>query len=268
MPATFAFHLVDAFTSEPFAGNPAAVYLLDLWPANDWLQRVAREMNQSETAFLVRNSSGFDLRWFTPTVEVDLCGHATLASAHVLYTTGVVALDQRIAFSTRSGTLLAARANDQIELDFPLLREGPVECPSELPAALGVKPIYVGKSRHDLIVEVADEAQVREAKPDFQQLAKAATRGVILTARSKSSEFDFISRFFAPAAGIPEDPVTGSAHCCLADFWRKRLQKDSFRAFQGSPRGGIVNVRIAGDRAILGGHAVTVATGQLLAAKT
>lgn len=258
------FHIVDAFTAEPFAGNPAAVYVLDHWRDDAWLQRVAREMNQSETAFLVRNAVGFDLRWCTPLVEVDLCGHATLASAHVLWSTGAAEDNKPIAFSTRSGILTATQAETRIELDFPLLLEQPAEAPRGLTEALGVTPIYVGKSRHDLVVEVATDAEVRSAQPNFTRLAQIVTRGVIVTARSSDPTFDFVSRFFAPAAGINEDPVTGSAHCCLADFWRKRLSKDSFRAFQASARGGVVHVRVAGDRAILGGQAVTVARGELL----
>lgn len=260
-----AFDLVDAFTAAPFAGNPAAVYLLERWPADGWLQRVAREMNQSETAFLVPATSGFHLRWFTPAVEVDLCGHATLASAHVLWQRGVTRAE-RLAFSTRSGTLMATRASELIELDFPLLAEQPAAAPPGLCEALGVQPVYVGQSRHDLILELENDAQVRELRPDFTQLARIATRGVIATARSGDPAFDFVSRFFAPAAGINEDPATGSAHCCLADFWRKRLNKTTFRAFQASPRGGVICVRVAGQRAILGGQAVTVARGELLAA--
>jgi PhzF family phenazine biosynthesis protein len=222
-------------------------------------------MNQSETAFLVRRGDGFDLRWFTPAVEVDLCGHATLASAHVLWTTGLAHREKAILFSTRSGTLTATPAGDLIELDFPLLPEHPAIAPPELAEALGVAPVYVGQSRHDLIVEVVSDGEVKGAKPDFARLAQVATRGVIVTARSSDPAFDFVSRFFAPAAGIPEDPATGSAHCCLAEFWSKRLDKTAFRAFQASPRGGVIHVRIAGDRAILGGKAVTIAEGQLVA---
>jgi PhzF family phenazine biosynthesis protein len=257
------FYLVDAFTSERFAGNPAAVYLLDRWRDDGWLQRVAREMNQSETAFLVRVSEGFHIRWFTPLVEVDLCGHATLASAHALWSTGVAQRNEQIAFTTRSGTLTATLAGNLIELDFPLLPEQPTEASPGLTQALGITPIYLGKSRHDLVVQVATEGEIRSAQPNFTRLAEIATRGVILTAQSSDPAFDFISRFFAPAAGINEDPVTGSAHCCLADFWRKRLGKSAFRAYQASARGGVVHVRVAGERAILGGQAVTVARGEL-----
>ena len=257
------FDLVDAFTAEPFGGNPAAIYVLTKWPESAWLQRVAREMNQSETAYLVRTSDGFELRWFTPLVEVDLCGHATLASAHVLWERSA-ASGPEIAFATRSGVLTARRDGRQIELDFPLLREEPMKEPDGLSEALGAKPIYIGQSLHDLIVELANDAEIRRLAPDMTKLARVATRGVIVTARSGDPAFDFISRFFAPAAGINEDPATGSAHCCLADFWQKRLQKTAFRAYQASPRGGVISVSIAGDRAILGGQAVTVARGELL----
>jgi PhzF family phenazine biosynthesis protein len=259
-----SFHLVDAFASRAFTGNPAAVYVLEGWPAADWLQLVAREMNQSETAFLVKNIAGYDLRWFTPKVEVDLCGHATLASAHVLWETGQAEGDQPIAFATKSGMLTASRRKEAIELDFPLLREEPTTAPTGVAEALGIQPVYVGKSRHDLIVEADSEASVRSLKPDMTRLAAVATRGVIVTARSVDSSFDFVSRFFAPAAGIPEDPATGSAHCVLADFWQKRLGKSEFAAVQASERGGVLSVRVSGERAILGGRALTVARGELL----
>jgi PhzF family phenazine biosynthesis protein len=258
-----AFHLVDAFTSCPFAGNPAAVYVLESWPAVDWLQLVAREMNQSETAYLVKNAAGYDLRWFTPQVEVDLCGHATLASAHTLWETGQANPSSPIAFSTRSGILTAARRGDLIELDFPLLRESPTAEPAGLADALGLRPRYVGQSQHDLLVEADSEATLRALQPDMTSLARVARRGVIVTAPSSDPSFDFVSRFFAPAAGIPEDPATGSAHCVLADFWHKRLGKTEFAAFQASARTGVLRVRVAGDRAVLGGQAVTVARGQL-----
>jgi PhzF family phenazine biosynthesis protein len=258
------FHLVDAFTTAAFRGNPAAVYVLDQWPDNAWLQAVAREMNQSETAFVVPANTGYELRWLTPTVEVDLCGHATLASAHVLWTTGNANTESPIEFSTRSGTLTAQHNAGLIELDFPLLTEQEIVAPPGLAEALGVQPLYVGQSRHDLMVQVATENEIRQAQPNFSLLAKIPARGVILTAQSSDPDFDFVSRFFAPAAGINEDPVTGSAHCCLAGFWQRRLNKDSFRAFQASQRGGVVNVRVSGQRAILGGHAITIARGELL----
>jgi PhzF family phenazine biosynthesis protein len=263
MTGPLPYSLVDAFTDRPFAGNPAAVCVLPSWPDDRWLQDVAREMNQAETAFLVRNADGFDLRWLTPAVEVNLCGHATLASAHDLWQRGL-APEGSIRFSTRSGVLTAVRAGDLIELDFPLRPETPAEAPPGMAEALGVRPLYVGRSADDFLVEVESEMVLRLLHPDFRALAATPARGVIVTCRSKSPQFDFVSRFFAPGSGIDEDPVTGSAHCCLAAFWRKRLGKDSFTAYQASKRGGVVRVRVAGDRAVLGGTAVTVCRGELL----
>jgi predicted PhzF superfamily epimerase YddE/YHI9 len=220
-------------------------------------------MNLSETAFVVPAADGFELRWLTPTVEVSLCGHATLAAAHALWESSRVAGDT-IRFSTRSGVLTATRRADGIELDFPLNPEEPVEPPPGLLPALGTAARHVGKSRFDFLVEVESETAVRTVAPDFRRLATVSDRGVIVTARSADPRFDFVSRFFAPAAGIDEDPVTGSAHCCLADFWGRRLGKTSLVGFQASARGGVVRVRVAGDRAILGGRAVTVAKGELV----
>src|SRR5262245_54694813 len=249
------FH-VDAFTDHPFAGNPAAVCLLPAWKEDRWLQSVAREMNLSETAFLVTQPDHFDLRWFTPAVEVDLCGHATLASAHILWQQGESISDE-IRFSTRSGILKAIHHRDDIELDFPLTPEEAAEAPPGLLEALGISAKYVGKNPFDYLVEVDAEATLRGMAPDFKRLATVPVRGIIVTSRSTDPKFDFVSRFFAPGAGIDEDPVTGSAHCCLGDFWRKRLGKSEFVALQASARGGVVKVRVTKDRAILGGKAIT-----------
>jgi PhzF family phenazine biosynthesis protein len=256
------FH-VDAFTDRPFAGNPAAVCLLPSWIEDSWLQAVAREMNLSETAFLVKQPDHFDLRWVTPKVEVDLCGHATLASAHVLWQQGETTSNE-IRFSTRSGILKAVRQGDDIELDFPLNPEAEAQAPPGFLEALGVSAKYVGKSQFDYLVEVESEATLRGLAPDFKRLAMVPVRGIIVTSQSADSRFDFMSRFFAPGAGIDEDPVTGSAHCCLGDLWRKRLGKTEFVAFQASARGGVVKVRVTKERTFLGGKAVTVARGELL----
>lgn len=256
------FH-VDAFTDRPFAGNPAAVCILPSWKEDGWLQAVAREMNLSETAFLVKKADGYDLRWFTPKVEVDLCGHATLASAHVLWQQDQ-ATGEEIRFSTRSGILKANLHGDNIELHFPLKPEEEADSPPGLLPALGISAKYVGKNQFDYLVEVESEALLRGIAPDFKRLATVSVRGIIVTSPSADPRFDFVSRFFAPAAGIDEDPVTGSAHCCLGDFWSKRLGKTEFVAFQASARGGIVRVRVTKDRAFLGGKAVTVAKGELL----
>ena len=262
---TLPLFLVDAFTDRPFAGNPAAVCLLPAWRDERWLQNVAGEMHQSETAFLVQRADGFDLRWFTPVAEVDLCGHATLAPAHVLWQKELVPAQQAISFFTRSGVLKAVRKGNEIELDFPLKPDEPCPVPANLAEALGVTPKYVGRNRFDYLVEVESEAVLRAVAPDFKALAAVPVRGVIVTSRSSEPRFDFVSRFFAPGVGIDEDPVTGSSHCCLGAFWSKRLGKSDLVGYQASARGGVVRVRVAGDRAILGGQAVIVTEGQLLA---
>ncbi len=257
---------VDAFTDRPFAGNPAAVCVLPAPAPEEWMRHVAREMNLSETAFLVPRDGGFDLRWFTPAVEVDLCGHATVASAHVLWEDGHLPPGQPARFHTRSGLLLADRRGDWIELDFPAKRVAAAEAPAELLPALGVtRPAFVGKNVFDYLVEVDSEATLRALAPDHSALRKVPVRGVIVTAPSANAEFDFVSRFFAPGSGVDEDPVTGSSHCALAPYWGERLGKTSMTAFQASARGGVVRVRLAGDRVILGGQAVTVMTAELLA---
>jgi predicted PhzF superfamily epimerase YddE/YHI9 len=257
---------VDAFTDRPFAGNPAAVCLLE-GPADEtWMQQVAREMNLSETAFLVRRDDGFDLRWFTPAVEVDLCGHATLASAHVLWEEGHLAAGEMARFHTASGLLLARRRGDWIELDFPAEPSVDAEPPGELLEALAVEPRYTGRSRVDYLVEVSSEAELRAIEPDFTTLRRVSARGIMVTSAADSDEVDFVSRFFAPAAGIDEDPVTGSAHCCLGPFWARRLGKGELRARQVSSRGGELQVALRGDRVLISGQAVTVMRGALSAA--
>jgi predicted PhzF superfamily epimerase YddE/YHI9 len=256
-------YIVDAFTDRAFSGNPAAVCLLESWPADAWLARVAAEMNLSETAFLVPRGKQFLLRWLTPTVEVDLCGHATLASAFVLWHAGRAPLEQPIEFSTRSGTLTATRRGTAIELDFPVkpARESPP--PPGLVDSLGVRATYTGQSDFDWLVEVETDDAVRAMKPDFVRLAGVDCRGVIVTARATGGEFDFVSRFFAPASGLNEDPVTGSAHATLADHWHRRLGKSQFHAYQASPRGGKIDVTLRGNRVLLGGTAVLVVSGEL-----
>ena len=255
---------VDAFTSVPFAGNPAAVCILSEPREARWMQQVAREMNLAETAFLQARSGGFDLRWFTPTIEIDLCGHATLASAHVLWETGQLTSNESARFHTRSGLLTAVRLGDWIELDFPATPDEPVEPPPGLLDALGITPMYVGKSAFDYLVQVESEDAVRKVQPDFGRLRRIDSRGVIVTSTSAVEADDFVSRFFAPAAGIDEDPVTGSAHCCLAPFWSRLLKKDDFMARQISARGGVLKVRLDGKRVRLSGQAVTVLRGELL----
>jgi PhzF family phenazine biosynthesis protein len=254
---------VDAFTGRPFAGNPAAVCILRDVPSEEWMQSVAREMNLSETAFLQPREDGFNLRWFTPAVEVDLCGHATLASAHVLWETGVVDAATPARFHTRSGLLIARRNGGEIELDFPATRPEVATPPDGLSEALGATPVAVARSRFDYLAELESEDIVRKLQPDFRALRKLPVRGVMVTARGEG-QYDFVSRFFAPAAGVDEDPVTGSAHCCLGPYWQERLRRDEFMAYQASARGGEVRVKVAGDRVLLSGKAVTVLRGELV----
>ena len=254
---------VDAFTDRPFGGNPAAICLLAEPAEAGWMQRVAAEMNLSETAFLVPAGEGYGLRWFTPAVEVELCGHATLAAAHILWQTGRLARSAPARFFTRSGELRARRRGDWIELDFPSEPVEPCSEPAGLAEALGVPLRFVGRNRMDILTEVADEAALRSLDPDMAALARVETRGVIVTAPAQSEGFDFVSRFFAPAAGVPEDPVTGSAHCALAPYWGGKLNKTELVGFQASARGGVVRVTLAGERVLLGGQAVTVLRGTL-----
>ena len=254
---------VDAFTERPFAGNPAGVCILPEPRDDPWMQNVAREMNVSETAFLQRRGDGFNLRWFTPAVEVDLCGHATLASAHTLWEQGVIGPEDAAWFHTRSGLLTARRQGEWIELDFPSLPDKRSKVPPGLPKALGTKPKYVGRSRFDYIVEVSSEGTVRKLKPDFTRLSTLPIRGLIVTAKATTEPYDFVSRFFAPRAGINEDPVTGSAHCVLGPFWRDRLGKNELLAYQASARGGIIRVRVGDKRVYIGGKAVTVLEAEL-----
>ncbi len=264
MPPLF---VVDAFTDRPFGGNPAAVCLLaDRWPDDRWMQSVAAEMNLSETAFTWRRADGaFPLRWMTPAVEVALCGHATLAAAHVLWETGAAAAGEVIRFDTRSGVLTAARRGEETELDFPATPATPADPPPGLVEALGAAPRFVGRNRFDYLLELGSESELRALRPDFGRLAAAECRGVIVTAPSADGNFDFVSRFFAPAAGVNEDPVTGSAHCCLAVYWAGKLGKAAMVGHQASARGGVVRVAVAGDRVKLGGRAVTVVRGALAA---
>ena len=259
---------VDAFASRPFSGNPAAVCILPA-PAHQgerWMQDVARELNLAETAFLHPENEGYRLRWFTPTVEVALCGHATLASAHVLWEEGRLPPGRQARFHTQSGLLTADRRGDWIELDFPATPPAPVPPPPGLAAALGegITPRWVGRSKFDYLVEVDSEQMVRALAPDISALEQVEARGIIVTSRATTGGYDFVSRFFAPRAGVPEDPVTGSAHCCLAPFWSARLGRQKLVGYQASARGGTVHVEMQGPRVLLSGQAVTVWRGALL----
>jgi PhzF family phenazine biosynthesis protein len=258
---------VDAFTNRPFAGNPAAVCLLSSPQPDERLQAIALEMNLSETAFLLPQADAdcdYNLRWFTPTTEVDLCGHATLASAHILWSENYLPQTAIARFRTRSG-LLTAKNNHQegdwIELNFPAIASRPASIPNLLQQALNIPIVAIVQNDQDYIVEAESETIVRQMQPNVALLRQLPMNGVIVT--SRGSEFDFVSRYFAPNVGIDEDPVTGYAHCCLAPYWGDRLQKSSFLAYQASSRGGMVKVDLVGDRILLNGQAITVLRGTL-----
>jgi PhzF family phenazine biosynthesis protein len=262
-------HVVDAFTDRPFAGNPAAVCVLAEPAEPGWMQRVAMEMNLSETAFprpVEDAGADYELRWFTPKVEVALCGHATLASSHVLYETGAVPADRPIRFRTlRSGVLTVRRDDGLLAMDFPACPPEETGAPAGLSDALGVKPSWTGRNvQNDVLAVLDDAATVRALTPDLTALGRIDARGVCVTAPDTGAH-DFVSRFFAPQSGVPEDPVTGSAHCMLTPFWAERLGRTDMLAYQASPRGGEVRVTARGDRVILRGNAVTVLEGALRA---
>lgn len=256
---------VDAFADAPLTGNPAAVCILPQPRDAAWMQAIGREMNLSETAFLVRrDDNSFDLRWFTPAVEVDLCGHATLASAHVLWEEQLLRPDEAARFHSRSGLLTATRDGEWIELDFPAYETRPMDQPADLARALGAEPTRVGRSRFDYVIELASEEIVRGLSPDMGLIASLGRRGVIVTARASTAPFDYVLRFFAPGGGVPEDPVTGSAQSELGPYWQAQLGKDELLAYQASARGGTLRVRPRQARVLIAGKAVTVLKGELL----
>jgi PhzF family phenazine biosynthesis protein len=255
--------VVDAFTQSPFGGNPAAVCLLEAAAEPEWMQAVAAEMNLSETAFVVPAGAEFALRWFTPEVEVDLCGHATLASAHVLWE-GWVPERVPVRFQTRSGGLSCTRHDGLIEMDLPADVPVPMDVTPALTDALGVAATEAAVSRAGKLLALTDADTVRTLAPDFGAIARLDAAGVIVTAESDVADLDFVSRYFAPGVGIDEDPVTGAAHCALAPFWAARLGRDELVGYQASKRGGTVRCRVDGHRVVLGGHAVTVTRGELV----
>jgi PhzF family phenazine biosynthesis protein len=257
-------HLIDAFTGEPFAGNPAAVCLLPDARPDAWMQAVAGEMNQAETAFLLREDAGFGLRWFTPLAEVDLCGHATLASAHFLWQQGHLPPSERARFHTRSGLLTASLTGEWITLDFPATPPEKCDPPAQLLTALGVGAAPVLRTRFDYFVVLSEPEMLRALRPDLRALAEIEARGAIVTTTSDEAGVDFLSRFFGPRVGVDEDPVTGSAHCALAPYWAARLGRRTLVGRQVSARGGTVGVEDAGERVYLSGKAVTVIKGTLL----
>ncbi len=262
--ASLPMCIVDAFTDTAFAGNPAGVCILDQDRDRQWMQLVAREMNHAETAFMLLRADHVALRWFTPTVEVDLCGHATLGSAHLLWESGRVPLAEPIRFRTKSGVLTCARDGDWINMDFPALASTWTDIPPGLDDALGARIRSAAKSRFDLLVELESEAAVRELAPDLAQVKAQPYRGVIVTAKSDADDqYDFVSRFFAPQVGVDEDPVTGSAHCALGPWWGERLGQTSLVGYQASPRGGTVRLKLDGERLTMSGQAVTTMRGEL-----
>lgn len=255
---------VDSFAERPFTGNPAGVCVLDS-PADDaWMQAVAAELNAPATAFVAELPDGFDLRWFTPVSPLSLCGHGTLAAAHVLWESGLISGDS-IAFHTKSGQLIANRSGADIELDFParpqLREEGPIA--ADLANALGVAEVHVGRNDKDFLIEVATESEVRSLTPDFARLKELPLRGVMVTAQSATLGCDFVSRFFAPSIGIDEDYATGSAHICLGPYWAAKLGKTSLTGFQASSRGATIRVRLEGERVVLAGRAITILRGKM-----
>jgi len=255
---------VDAFADRLFSGNPAAVCIVTDAIDDHLMQQIAMEMNLSETAFLQKKDAGFDLRWFTPTTEVDLCGHATLASAHVLWESGLLPKDTTATFHTRSGVLKATHATEGITLDFPAQPPEETDAPPALIDSLNAQPVYAGYNGTDYLFVVEDEDTVLSLTPDFRQMREVDMRGVIVTAPSNNPGIAFMSRFFAPAAGVDEDPVTGSAHCCLGPYWSQQLGKTTMQAHQASRRGGKLQVTLKNNRILLTGNAITVLEGQLL----
>lgn len=258
------FYIVDSFTDKPFSGNPAAICILEKDIPDELKQNIAAEFNLSETSFVLKNEENFNLRWFTPTKEAGLCGHATLAAAHILWETGVLKKDCEAVFKTKSGILKARKSGDLIEMDFPIEAPVEVDCPQELLKAIDSKPIFIGKNRMDFLAVYESEKIIRKAVPIFEYLKKLDCRGLIISAKASSGKYDFVSRFFAPNSGIDEDPVTGSAHCCLAAFWSKRLGKKELTGFQASKRGGFVYTKLEDDKVILSGNAVTVIKSELM----
>ena len=262
---TLPLFIVDAFTDRPFSGNPAGVVLLPGPADPGWMQSVAAELRHSETAFLYAGDGAWTLRWFTPAAEVRLCGHATLAAAHVLWSAGQANAAAAVEFDTASGRLTARRHHEFVELDFPAQPATAAPAPPGLLESVGVEPTAVASNGTDWLLELADEPSVLAVTPDFGRLAEVDARGVMITAASQRSGVDFVSRWFGPAVGVDEDPVTGSAHCALGPWWAVRLGRDELVGYQASPRGGTVRVRVAGERVRLAGSAVTVVAGQLTA---
>lgn len=256
-------YTVDAFTDGPHSGNPAAVCILEKEIPDRTKQKIASRLNLSDTAFLLEKEGVFELRWFTPETEVELCGHATLASAHILFTLGIVPATKSAVFSTKSGVLTARRKNGLIEMDFPSEEPWEVETPEHLLTAISSMPLYVGRNRFDYIALYESEETVRSAVPELDHVRALDSRGLVITSVSSSRRYDFVSRFFAPNAGIDEDPVTGSAHCCLCPFWSRRLGKKKLTGYQASERGGLVHATLLEKRVCLSGGAIVAGSFEI-----
>ncbi|MEQ2528453.1 PhzF family phenazine biosynthesis protein [Bacillaceae bacterium CLA-AA-H227] len=255
--------IINTFTEKAFEGNPAAVCFLREEKGSNWMQNVAKEINLPTTAFIHSLNKAYNLRWFTPTTEIPICGHGTLASSYFLWEKGLMDKDKCITYKTKSGVLKAELMDGWIQLQFPAIYEEKTIAPDLLLMSLAVQPIYVGKSNLDYLVEVESEEIVRNLKPNIELIAKLPVRGVIVTSKSNTNEYDFLSRFFSPSQGIIEDYVNGSSHCCLGPYWKNKLNKTEFTAYQASERGGILRVRVLDNNVLLSGKAVTIFEGKL-----
>jgi predicted PhzF superfamily epimerase YddE/YHI9 len=253
-----SLHTIDAFTDKPFAGNPAGVCIVEHALPDELMQQIAAEMNLAETAFLFPQEDGYRLRWFTPTVEVSLCGHATLASAHLLFESGRLQSNAVARFHTRSGLLTARRVGGKIELDFPALRVSPAVFPLSAIGPLGATPVSYSASADWQLAELDFEQAVRNLSPDTRSLNSLGLGDLIVTARATTPGLDIVSRVFVPEVGIDEDPVTGSAHCALAPYWSLKLHKTTLSAYQASRRGGYLEIEDRGERVLLRGQAITI----------
>jgi len=242
---------VDSFTNKPFTGNPAGVCILDNDCPDELYQQIAREINYSETAFLIRQNDNYKIRWFTPKTEVNLCGHATLAAAHILYEYQYCDPSSVIRFDSQSGRLIAKKTGDKIELNFPQLFVDKTASNEILEKAFGIKPTYVGKNDNRYLIEIDDYEKLLTIKPDFQLLKSLDLGRFIITVKSKNPDYDFISRYFAPGVGVPEDPVTGTAHCYLAPYWGQKLNKKIMIGFQASDRSGTIECELIDDKRVL-----------------
>jgi PhzF family phenazine biosynthesis protein len=264
MSAPKTIYQVDAFTAEPFKGNPACVCILEKEMPKKWMQNIAAEMNLSETAFIVKDNEKYKIRYFTPESEVPLCGHATLASAHIMYEAGIIAADKKITFIAKAGELMIRKSGNWINMNFPAYSFDPVRIPADIEKIIGIKPAELYRTSHGWrMALLLGEHELRNMKPDFNLMKDSVYGDLIVTAPSEDTNFDFCVRCFAPALGINEDPVTGSAHCVLVPFWHKKTGREEFVSHQISLRSGILKVALKGDRVQISGHAKTIFRAEL-----